>query len=96
MKNRIALVTGGTRGIGLGIARALARDGWDLAIVGVRPDADVQVVVDELRQHVADDIVTIAPCPRSFIPGRNALIVRNVETSSSPIAPLMPRVSIRS
>jgi 3-oxoacyl-[acyl-carrier protein] reductase len=51
MNKRTALVTGGTRGIGLGIARALAHEHWDLMVGGVRPEADVTGVLDQLRQH---------------------------------------------
>lgn len=45
---RTAIVTGGTRGIGLGIARALGRDGWRLALCGVRSRSEVRPIVDEL------------------------------------------------
>ena len=45
-----ALITGGSRGIGLGIARELAGEGIDLAINGVRPEHEVKEVLDQLRK----------------------------------------------
>jgi NAD(P)-dependent dehydrogenase (short-subunit alcohol dehydrogenase family) len=58
-----ALITGGTRGIGLGVARALAADGWNLALCGMRPDAEVAPVLDELRAtgaEVSYDVVDVS------------------------------------
>ncbi len=48
---KTAFITGGTRGIGLGIAICLARQGWSLALNGMRPEKDVQGVLDKLRTN---------------------------------------------
>ncbi|HWL07133.1 MAG TPA: SDR family NAD(P)-dependent oxidoreductase, partial [Planctomicrobium sp.] len=51
MTNRkVAIITGGARGIGLGIARQLAASGWNLMLNGVRPKDQVQPVLSELEK----------------------------------------------
>ena len=51
---KAALVTGGSRGIGFGIARALAVGGYNLAINGVRPEQDASSSLNELRSFNID------------------------------------------
>lgn len=43
---KTAIVTGGSRGIGLAIARRLSRDGFDIAILATQPQAAHQKSVD--------------------------------------------------
>ena len=54
-----ALITGGQRGLGLGIAEALAADGWRLDLIAERPndDADVAAALErfeDARYHRHD------------------------------------------
>ena len=51
---RVALVTGGTRGIGLGCAEALAKEGWSLAVCGVRSEAEARSGLEKLTGTGAD------------------------------------------
>ncbi len=46
---RVALITGGSRGIGLGIAYQLAKNGFDIAINGVRDESAVHAVLVEIE-----------------------------------------------
>jgi NAD(P)-dependent dehydrogenase (short-subunit alcohol dehydrogenase family) len=48
--SKIAFVTGGTRGIGLGIATELAKAGFDLAVNGVRDESAVKPVLEDLKK----------------------------------------------
>ena len=51
---RVALITGGSRGIGFGIASHLAASGFDLAINGTRPAHEVEDAVEKLKGFDVD------------------------------------------
>jgi 3-oxoacyl-[acyl-carrier protein] reductase len=51
---KTALITGGSRGIGFGIAKALANEGYNLAINGVRNEEGAVPALEELRQLGAE------------------------------------------
>ncbi len=48
---KVAMITGGSRGIGLGIARRLVLKDFSLAINGVRAPGQVEQIMAELRSH---------------------------------------------
>lgn len=74
---RVAIVTGGTRGIGLGIARALAAEGWSLALCGVRAEEEVRGTLDELRTAGAD--IVYVPADIALAADRTRLVERALE-----------------
>lgn len=49
-EKKVAIVTGGSRGIGYAIAQNMVRDGYITCIMGRRPEADVQPALAPLRE----------------------------------------------
>ena len=90
---RVALVTGGTRGIGLGVARSLAAEGFDLALCGVREEAQVAGVLAELRargrevRYVQADIASRADRERLVASVRAAFGQLNLLVNNAGVAP---------
>ncbi|WP_299627939.1 3-ketoacyl-ACP reductase [uncultured Tateyamaria sp.] len=56
MTRPVALVTGSSRGIGLGAAIALAQDGFAVAINGPSDDTELQAAVQDVRDTGADAV----------------------------------------
>ncbi len=56
LSKRVVLITGGTRGLGLGIAEQLAEDQFALAINGRRSPDDIAPVVERLQKLGAEVI----------------------------------------
>ncbi len=90
---RVALITGGARGIGLGIATRLAAEGFSLVLNGVRPAADVAEGIAPLRQsgarvdYVSGDIGLAADRERLIaesirLQGRIDVLVNNAGITS--------------
>lgn len=65
IEGKVALVTGATRGIGLGIAQALAKEGVRVSVVA-RTDSDVERVARELGGFgVVADVTTEEGCTKA-------------------------------
>jgi 3-oxoacyl-[acyl-carrier protein] reductase len=90
---RVALVTGGRRGIGLAIADALAADGFDVAITGTRDDDVAKAATAKLAAHgvaaayVAGNIGALDDHARVLDAVEHALGPVDVLVSNAGIAP---------
>jgi NAD(P)-dependent dehydrogenase (short-subunit alcohol dehydrogenase family) len=90
----VALITGGTRGIGFGCAQHLARAGFDLAVNGVREEAQAAGALGKLRELGAEvdyargDIATAAGRVAVFKRVRRKFGRLHVLVNNAGVAPL--------
>jgi NAD(P)-dependent dehydrogenase (short-subunit alcohol dehydrogenase family) len=81
--DRVAVVTGGGRGIGANVARALAADGWSV-VVGARSRDQVEAVADEIGGRAVElDVSSQESVERAVADaGAVELLVANAGISS--------------
>jgi 3-oxoacyl-[acyl-carrier protein] reductase len=90
---RVALVTGGRRGIGLAVAEGLAADGFDVAITGTRDDGVAKAAVARLEaagaaaSFVAGDVSAVGDHTRVLDAVEAALGPIDLLVSNAGIAP---------
>jgi len=77
IKGKVALVTGGSRGIGAATALALAQAGAKVAIVGRREDADARQTIEALKKIGVRSELLLADCGR---PDEVARCVKETES----------------
>src|SRR5690606_40224878 len=75
--NKVALITGGSRGIGFGIATHLAKAGFDITINGVRDESDVAEALEILRSYGVK--ATYAQGNISWAEDRKKIIAKTLE-----------------
>ncbi|HSZ60114.1 MAG TPA: 3-ketoacyl-ACP reductase [Tepidisphaeraceae bacterium] len=92
---KVALVTGGSRGIGLGVAKALAASGFDLAISGRREPAQVAGVLVELQAagakaiYFSNDVAELSGHAKLLDEIRHAYDRLDVLVNNAGVAPLV-------
>ena len=60
LKGKVAIVTGGARGIGKGCSTALAMEGCNLAIVDLGHDETTRAYMEELKKEYEVDVLELA------------------------------------
>src|SRR3954467_11663270 len=88
-----ALITGGSRGIGFGVARELAACGFDIVINGRREEADVAPAISELKSLGANvhyckaDVASLADHAKLIEEIRNRFGRLDVLVNNAGVAP---------